>query len=82
MPNSDKSIILSAFEPFETKRLKLSGRLVRAPVWSGTADEEGFVSEKTVDFYEKLAGTGLGLIITGFAFVTKNSRAVPRMLGA
>lgn len=82
MPNSVSSIISSAFEPFETKRLKLSGRLVRAPVWSGTADEEGFVTEKAVDFYEKLAGTGLGLIITGFAFVSKNSRAVPRMLGA
>lgn len=82
MPNPVRSILRVVFEPFETERLKLSGRLVRAPVWSGTADEEGFVTDKTVDFYEKLAGTGLGLIITGFAFISKNSRAVPRMLGA
>ena len=70
-----------AFEPFESRRLKLSGRLVRAPVWSGTADEDGFVTEKTIRFYEQLAGHGLGLITTGFAFVSPNSRAVPRMLG-
>ena len=82
MPDSVRAITHDTFEPFETERLKLSGRLVRAPVWSGTADEEGFVTDKTVDFYEKLAGTGLGLIITGFAFVSGNSRAVPRMLGA
>ena len=82
MPDSVREIVSDAFGPFETERLKLIGRLVRAPVWSGTADEDGFVTDMTVDFYGKLAGTGLGLIITGFAFVNRNSRAVPRMLGA
>jgi len=70
-----------AFQPFETERLSLAGRLVRAPVWTSTADEDGFVTEDTLSFYEKLAGHGLGLITTGFAFVSSNSRAVPRMLG-
>ncbi|HUU26337.1 MAG TPA: NADH:flavin oxidoreductase [archaeon] len=81
MPDTVKSMLDCAYEPFETKRLKLSGRLVRAPVWTATADENGFVTDKTVGFYEKLAGHGLGLITTGFAFVSQNSRAVPRMLG-
>jgi 2,4-dienoyl-CoA reductase-like NADH-dependent reductase (Old Yellow Enzyme family) len=81
MQQSDAFQLESAFEPFKTERLNLAGRLVRAPVWSSTADEEGFVTDGTISFYEKLAGHGLGLIITGFAFVSANSRAVPRMLG-
>ena len=81
MPEQENFQIECAFEPFETKRLNLAGRLVRAPVWTGTADEDGFVTERTISFYEKLTGHGLGLITTGFAFVSANSRAVPRMLG-
>ena len=81
MPEQENFQIECAFEPFETKRLTLAGRLVRAPVWTGTADEDGFVTERTISFYEKLTGHGLGLITTGFAFVSANSRAVPRMLG-
>ena len=81
MPETSTTLIESVFQPFEMERLKLTGRLVRAPVWSGTADEDGFVTDKTVEFYTRLAGQGLGLIETGFAFVSENSRAVPRMLG-
>ena len=81
MPKKKNHHLECAFEPFETERLSLSGRLVRAPIWTSTADEEGFVTDRTLSFYEKLAGNGLGLITTGFAFVSTNSRAVPRMLG-
>ena len=82
MPQTARVNVESAFQPFETERLELAGRLVRAPVWSGTADENGFVTDKTVEFYETLTGNGLGLIITGFSFISANSRAVPRMMGA
>ncbi|MBN2288856.1 MAG: NADH:flavin oxidoreductase [Candidatus Glassbacteria bacterium] len=82
MTETDGFQLESAFEPFESGRLSLQGRLVRAPVWSATADEDGFVTDRTVSFYEKLTGHGLGLIVTGFAFVSSGSRAVPRMLGA
>ena len=82
MPDIAKSLIDCAFEPFHSKRIDLPGRLVRAPVWTGTADEQGYVTDRTVEFYDKLAGNGLGLIITGFTFVSANSRAMPRMLGA
>ena len=81
MPSTAIPMIDCAFQPFETKRLKLSGRLVRAPIWTATADENGLVTEKTVEFYRKLAGHALALITTGFAFVSRGSRAVPRMLG-
>ena len=81
MTEKDETQLEIAFEPFETERLSLAGRLVRAPVWTSTADDDGFVTEDTLSFYEKLAGHGLGLITTGFAFVSSNSRAVPRMLG-
>lgn len=82
MPATPDPSIKSAFEPFERGRFSLPGRLVRAPIWCSTADEAGFVTDRTVEFYEALAGHGLGLIITGFAFVNAGSRAVPRMLGA
>ncbi len=81
MTDKTTEIIEAAYQPFDSERLNLPGRLVRAPVWSSTADADGFVSDNTVDFYTKLAGNGLGMIITGFAFVSEGSRAVPRMLG-
>jgi 2,4-dienoyl-CoA reductase-like NADH-dependent reductase (Old Yellow Enzyme family) len=81
MTDTTATNIEAAYQPFESERLNLPGRLVRAPVWSSTADAEGFVCDTTLDFYSKLAGNGLGLIITGFAFVSDNSQAVPRMLG-
>ncbi len=81
MSDTIEGLPSAAFEPFETRRLKLAGRLLRAPMWSGTADENGFVTEATLEMYRKLAGQGLGLITTGFAFVSPGSRAVPRMLG-
>ncbi|MBW7996418.1 MAG: NADH:flavin oxidoreductase [Candidatus Glassbacteria bacterium] len=81
MPEATITSLDSAYQPFESERLKLPGRLVRAPVWSGTADEQGFVTDRTIEFYTRLAGKGLGLIETGFSFVSENSRAVPRMLG-
>lgn len=81
MPEATTTSIEKAFEPFENERLSLSGRLVRSPVWTGTAEEDGSVSDKTIEFYSRLTGQGLGLIETGFAFVSDNSRAVPRMLG-
>ena len=82
MSNREGIDISLAFEPFECGRLKLNGRLLRAPMWTGTADENGCVTEKTVEHYASVAGNGLGLISTGFAFVSSNSRAVPKMLGA
>jgi len=81
MSETVESLPAEAFEPFECKRLKLAGRLLRAPMWTGTADEDGLVTRTTLDFYSKLAGQGLGMIATGFAFVDPGSRGVPRMLG-
>ncbi len=81
MTDTTATNIEAAYQPFESERLNLPGRLVRAPAWSSTADEQGHVSDNTVEFYTALAGNGLGMIVTGFAFVSENSRAVPRMLG-
>jgi len=41
MPEQENFQIECAFEPFETERLSLAGRLVRAPVWTGTAVDWG-----------------------------------------
>lgn len=81
MPETLDKMLELAFEPFRSKRLSLTGRLLRAPMWSGTADDNGCVTDATVEFYMRLAGQGLGMITTGFAFVNPGSRAVPRMLG-
>lgn len=70
------------FSPFAIGRLKLRNRFVRSATWDGTADESGFVTERSVAIYRKLAASGIGLIITGYAFVSENGKAPHRQYGA
>lgn len=48
---------------------------------STTATEEGFVTQKTVDHYSRLASAGAGLLIVEYSFVHLSGRSEENQLG-
>ncbi|MDO9333950.1 MAG: NADH:flavin oxidoreductase [Dehalococcoidales bacterium] len=56
--------------PFTIRNLGLSNRIMRSATWDGTADETGAVTDRSVAIYRELGSGGIGLIVTGYAFVS------------
>ena len=67
--NESKSLL---FEPIRINRLRLKNRLVRSATYEGMAGDSGFPTEKIFRLYGRLARGGVGLIITGFAYVAED----------
>ncbi len=57
------------FEPFRIKSLEIPNRFVRSATYDGCAEKNGHVSDRQIALYEALARGGVGLIITGIAYV-------------
>jgi 2,4-dienoyl-CoA reductase-like NADH-dependent reductase (Old Yellow Enzyme family)/thioredoxin reductase len=51
------------FEPFKLGRMPLKNRIVLPPMGTGLGAPGGFVSQRTIDYYEVRAEGGTGLII-------------------
>jgi len=69
---------------FETTKLNgmtLKNRFVRSATAEGMATEEGEATPRLINLMGELAEGGVGLIITGHAYVTKRGQASPAQLG-
>jgi 2,4-dienoyl-CoA reductase-like NADH-dependent reductase (Old Yellow Enzyme family) len=62
--------------------MSLSNRFVRSATWEGVADKDGSVSRKLTDMMIGLSTGQVGLIISGYAFVTREGQSSPGQLGA
>lgn len=62
------------FEKTEIKGMELKNRLVRSATYEGMADENGFPYENLFELYKRLAQGGVGLIITGLSFVSRDGK--------
>ncbi|MBU3202790.1 NADH:flavin oxidoreductase [Clostridium algidicarnis] len=71
----------SLFDNTTLKNMDLKNRFFRSATWEGMADDKGHITEKLYDVYENLAKGGVGTIITGYAFVTKDEQPNPGMMG-
>ncbi|MFC1938973.1 NADH:flavin oxidoreductase [Chloroflexota bacterium] len=58
------------FEPYKISRLELRNRFVRSATWDDAADSAGYVTDDSLALYRKLGQGGVGLIISGNAFVS------------
>jgi 2,4-dienoyl-CoA reductase-like NADH-dependent reductase (Old Yellow Enzyme family) len=58
------------FEPFKIRGMDLQNRVMRSATWDATADETGVVTERSLKLYRELAKGNIGLIVTGYAYVS------------
>lgn len=62
-------------EPAKLGPLELRNRFIRSATWDSTAEDNGAVTDHSVRIYQELAAGGVGLIITGFAYVSPLGKA-------
>ncbi|MCF8069137.1 MAG: NADH:flavin oxidoreductase [Desulfobacterales bacterium] len=70
------------FEPIIINGMQLKNRVVRSATYEAMATEDGKITDKIIKFYTRLAKGGVGLIITGHAYIQKNGIADSFQLGA
>jgi 2,4-dienoyl-CoA reductase-like NADH-dependent reductase (Old Yellow Enzyme family) len=58
------------FEPIKINKMEIKNRIMRSATWDGSADESGEVTEQSIRIYRELGQGDIGLIVTGYAFVS------------
>lgn len=69
------------FESMNIGKMEVKNRFVRSATAEGAADETGLITDKLFDIYRGLAEGGVGLIITGHAYVQPNGRCTRDQMG-
>lgn len=64
----------SLFEKTKIKGMELKNRLVRSATHEAMADDEGFPTDRLFKLYERLSKGGVGLIITGYTYVSRDGK--------
>ena len=72
---------IDPFKPYRIGSLELRNRFVRSATWDATADASGAVTDSSVALYRELGQGGIGLIVSGYAFVSPLGQAVQRQYG-
>ncbi len=65
------------FQPYKIGTLEIRNRFVRSATWDATADKSGAVTETSLALYRELGKGGVGLIVSGYAFVSPLGQAAP-----
>jgi 2,4-dienoyl-CoA reductase-like NADH-dependent reductase (Old Yellow Enzyme family) len=71
----------SLFDQTTINGMTLQNRLARSATWEGMCDAEGRPGNKLISFYRELARGGVGLIITGYTFVSPEGKQLPGKMG-
>ncbi len=69
------------FEGTTIKGMNLRNRLVRSATWEGMCEGDGRPTARLADLYRELAEGGVGLIITGYAYVSPEGKQMPGKMG-
>lgn len=69
------------FEPIKIKGMELTNRFVKSATWMGMATDEGNVSGKLIKAMGAWAKGGVGLVISGQAYILPLGKGAPKQLG-
>jgi 2,4-dienoyl-CoA reductase-like NADH-dependent reductase (Old Yellow Enzyme family) len=69
------------FESIVMNGMSLANRFVRSATWEGMATTEGACTSRLTEMMVNLAEGGVGLIITGHSYVSREGQAGPWQLG-
>jgi 2,4-dienoyl-CoA reductase-like NADH-dependent reductase (Old Yellow Enzyme family) len=69
------------FESTSIREMTLANRFVRSATWEGLAADDGAVTPRLIDVQTQLALGGVGLIISGHAYVSREGQAGNWQLG-
>jgi 2,4-dienoyl-CoA reductase-like NADH-dependent reductase (Old Yellow Enzyme family) len=69
------------FTPVQLGRLLIPNRFMRSATWEGLADDEGRPPPKLLDQIETLARGGVGLIVPGAVYISKQGSNIPGFSG-
>lgn len=78
----DAEALSPIFSPLRLRSLELRNRLMRSATAERLCDEAGLPDPRQAQLYGKLARGGIGLIVTGHAYVHARGRCHPEMLAA
>lgn len=68
------------FEKSNINGLSLANRFIFSATWDGNADDNGFCTQRNIDMLVERAWGGVGLIITGKAYVKPEGKSAPWQL--
>ncbi len=69
------------FDPLTINGMTLRNRLVRSATWEGMCTADGRPTPRLVDCYRSLARGGVGLLISGYTFVSREGKQLPGKMG-
>ena len=72
---------LKLFKPGRINGMDLKNRFIRSALWMKGAAEDGGLTDSLLKTYDDLAAGGVGLIITGYAYISTEEKPNPGMLG-
>lgn len=64
------------FTPLEVAGMRLKNRIVMPPMGTGLPDHEGFVTDRTIDYYRRRAEGGVGMISVEASLIAPDSFGV------
>lgn len=73
---SKRGGVMKLFEPAAIGPCRLKNRLIRSATFEGMADHQGHPTAEYRLLYKKLASGGVGGIITGFAYISPEGKAM------
>jgi 2,4-dienoyl-CoA reductase-like NADH-dependent reductase (Old Yellow Enzyme family) len=69
------------YEPITIKNMSLKNRIVKSATYEAMAAEDGSLTDQLINMYASLAKGGVGLIITGYAYIQENGHCMPLQTG-
>jgi len=69
------------FQSITIDGVEVRNRFLRSATWDRTGTDDGAVTDASMGIIEDLARGGVGLIVTGYAFVSEQGKAAVRQLG-